>query len=172
MLVLEMAMRGRGQIAELAAIAEPDVGVITNVGPVHVELLGSVEAIAAAKAEILDGAAARRHRRRPGRRGRAGAAPRASARDCSASAPAATSRRVEAGSATASTEALIATPARERALPLPLRRGPQPDQRAGGDRGRGGARRAARRDGRPRCEHRLLPLPRRAHRARATGSSS
>jgi UDP-N-acetylmuramoyl-tripeptide--D-alanyl-D-alanine ligase len=53
-LVLEMAMRGRGQIAELAAIAEPDVSVITNVGPVHVELLGSVEAIAAAKAEILD----------------------------------------------------------------------------------------------------------------------
>jgi len=53
LLVLEMAMRGRGQIADLAAIAEPDVAVITNVGPVHVELLGSVEAIAAAKAEIL-----------------------------------------------------------------------------------------------------------------------
>jgi UDP-N-acetylmuramoyl-tripeptide--D-alanyl-D-alanine ligase len=52
-LVLEMAMRGAGQIAELAAIAEPEVAVITNVGPVHVELLGSVEAIAAAKAEIL-----------------------------------------------------------------------------------------------------------------------
>ncbi len=53
LLVLEMAMRGSGQIAELAAIAEPQVAVITNVGPVHVELLGSVEAIAAAKAEIL-----------------------------------------------------------------------------------------------------------------------
>ena len=53
LLVLEMAMRGPGQIAELAAIAEPRVAVITNVGPVHVELLGSVEAIAAAKAEIL-----------------------------------------------------------------------------------------------------------------------
>ncbi len=52
-LVLEMAMRGAGQIAELAAIAEPDVAVITNVGPVHVELLGSVAAIAAAKAEVL-----------------------------------------------------------------------------------------------------------------------
>ena len=52
-LVLEMAMRGTGQIAELAAIAEPEVAVITNVGPVHVELLGSVEAIAAAKAEVL-----------------------------------------------------------------------------------------------------------------------
>ncbi len=54
-LVLEMAMRGVGQIAELCAIAPPDVAVITNVGPVHVELLGSVEAIAAAKAEIIDG---------------------------------------------------------------------------------------------------------------------
>ncbi|HEY2714735.1 MAG TPA: UDP-N-acetylmuramoyl-tripeptide--D-alanyl-D-alanine ligase [Solirubrobacterales bacterium] len=53
-LVLEMAMRGAGQIAELGAIAEPDVAVITNVGPVHVELLGSVAAIAAAKAEIID----------------------------------------------------------------------------------------------------------------------
>jgi len=54
LLVLEMAMRGAGQIAELGAIAEPDVGVITNVGPVHVELLGSIEVIAAAKAELLD----------------------------------------------------------------------------------------------------------------------
>ena len=53
LLVLEMAMRGPGQIAELAEIAEPRVAVITNVGPVHVELLGSVEAIAAAKAEVL-----------------------------------------------------------------------------------------------------------------------
>jgi UDP-N-acetylmuramoyl-tripeptide--D-alanyl-D-alanine ligase len=53
LMVLEMAMRGPGQIAELAAIAEPEVAVITNVGPVHVELLGSVEAIAAAKAEVL-----------------------------------------------------------------------------------------------------------------------
>ena len=46
-LVLEMAMRGAGQIAELAAIAEPDVGVIVSIGPVHLELLGTVEAIAA-----------------------------------------------------------------------------------------------------------------------------
>ena len=51
--VLEMAMRGEGQIAELAAIAEPDVGVIVNVGPVHLELLGTVERVAAAKAELI-----------------------------------------------------------------------------------------------------------------------
>jgi UDP-N-acetylmuramoyl-tripeptide--D-alanyl-D-alanine ligase len=57
--VLEMAMRGVGQIAELAAIAEPDVGVIVNVGPVHLELLGTIEAIAAAKAELIAGLAPR-----------------------------------------------------------------------------------------------------------------
>ena len=52
-LVLEMAMRGEGQIAELAAIAEPDVGLIVNVGPVHLELLGTIERVAAAKAELI-----------------------------------------------------------------------------------------------------------------------
>jgi len=54
-LVLEMAMRGTGQIAELAAVAEPDVGVIVNVGPAHLGLLGSLENIAAAKAELIAG---------------------------------------------------------------------------------------------------------------------
>jgi UDP-N-acetylmuramoyl-tripeptide--D-alanyl-D-alanine ligase len=54
-LVLEMAMRGRGQIAELCEIAEPDIGAITNIGPVHLELLGTMDAIAEAKAEILMG---------------------------------------------------------------------------------------------------------------------
>jgi UDP-N-acetylmuramoyl-tripeptide--D-alanyl-D-alanine ligase len=54
-LVLEMAMRGAGQIAELTGIAEPDVGLIVNVGPAHLELLGSLEAIAAAKAELITG---------------------------------------------------------------------------------------------------------------------
>jgi len=48
-----MAMRGAGQIAELASIAEPDVGVIVSIGPVHLEFLGTIEAIAAAKAELL-----------------------------------------------------------------------------------------------------------------------
>src|SRR5437763_11256334 len=56
-LVLEMAMRGAGQIAELVAIAEPDVGVIVSIGPVHLELLGTIEAIAAAKAELIGGLA-------------------------------------------------------------------------------------------------------------------
>jgi UDP-N-acetylmuramoyl-tripeptide--D-alanyl-D-alanine ligase len=52
-LVLEMAMRGEGQIAQLVELAEPDVGVIVNVGPVHLELLGTVERVAAAKAELI-----------------------------------------------------------------------------------------------------------------------
>jgi UDP-N-acetylmuramoyl-tripeptide--D-alanyl-D-alanine ligase len=56
-LVLELAMRGPGQIAELTAIVQPEVGVIVNIGPVHLELLGSLEAIAAAKAELIAGLA-------------------------------------------------------------------------------------------------------------------
>ncbi len=52
-LVLEMGMRGPDQITELARIAEPDVGVIVSIGPVHLELLGTIEAIAAAKAELI-----------------------------------------------------------------------------------------------------------------------
>jgi UDP-N-acetylmuramoyl-tripeptide--D-alanyl-D-alanine ligase len=51
--VCEMGMRGLGQIAELCAVAKPDVGVITSVGPVHLELLGTVERVAQAKAEIV-----------------------------------------------------------------------------------------------------------------------
>lgn len=53
-LVLEMAMRGFGQIAELAEIAEPDAAIITNVAPVHVEQMGSIEAIAKEKAAVID----------------------------------------------------------------------------------------------------------------------
>jgi UDP-N-acetylmuramoyl-tripeptide--D-alanyl-D-alanine ligase len=54
-LVLEMAMRGAGQIGELTEIAQPDVGVIVNIGAAHLELLSSIEAIAAAKAELIEG---------------------------------------------------------------------------------------------------------------------
>jgi UDP-N-acetylmuramoyl-tripeptide--D-alanyl-D-alanine ligase len=52
--VVELAMRGFGQIAELCAVARPDLGVITSVGPAHLELVGSVEGVARAKGELLD----------------------------------------------------------------------------------------------------------------------
>ena len=52
--VLEMGMRGLKQIDYLAKIAEPTVGVITNIGPQHIELLGSLENIARAKAELIE----------------------------------------------------------------------------------------------------------------------
>jgi UDP-N-acetylmuramoyl-tripeptide--D-alanyl-D-alanine ligase len=54
-LVTEMGMRGVGQIAALCEVAEPDVAAITNIGPVHLELLGTLEAIVEAKAELLAG---------------------------------------------------------------------------------------------------------------------
>jgi len=51
--VIEMAMRGSGQIALLTQIARPTIGLITNVGTAHIGLLGSEEAIAQAKCELL-----------------------------------------------------------------------------------------------------------------------
>ena len=51
--VIEMAMRGAGQIAELTDIVSPTIGVITNVGKAHIDLLGSEAAIASAKCELL-----------------------------------------------------------------------------------------------------------------------
>jgi UDP-N-acetylmuramoyl-tripeptide--D-alanyl-D-alanine ligase len=51
--IVEMGMRGLGQIAELCEIAQPDIGIITSVGPVHLELLGTVERVAQAKAELI-----------------------------------------------------------------------------------------------------------------------
>jgi UDP-N-acetylmuramoyl-tripeptide--D-alanyl-D-alanine ligase len=51
--ILELAMRGFGQIADLCSIARPDVGVITNVGPVHLELVGSLEGVLRAKGELV-----------------------------------------------------------------------------------------------------------------------
>lgn len=53
-LVVEMGMRGPGEILSLAAIARPQVGVITNVSPVHLERLGSIDNIAAAKRELIE----------------------------------------------------------------------------------------------------------------------
>ncbi len=53
--VFEMGMRGRGEIAYLAGIARPSIGLITNIGPTHLELLGSIENIARAKAELIEG---------------------------------------------------------------------------------------------------------------------
>lgn len=51
--VLELGMNARGEIHRLAEIAEPDVGVITNIGEAHLEFLGSVEEVAEAKGELL-----------------------------------------------------------------------------------------------------------------------
>jgi UDP-N-acetylmuramoyl-tripeptide--D-alanyl-D-alanine ligase len=51
--ILELAMRGFGQIAELCAFARPDAGVITNVGPVHLEKVGDLEGVARAKGELI-----------------------------------------------------------------------------------------------------------------------
>ena len=53
LLIVEMGMRGLGEIAALCAVALPDVGVITNIGPVHLERLGTIERVAQAKAELL-----------------------------------------------------------------------------------------------------------------------
>ena len=50
--VIEMGMRGTGQIEYLTRIVEPDVAVVVNAGSAHIELLGSTDAIAQAKAEI------------------------------------------------------------------------------------------------------------------------
>ena len=52
--ILELAMRGFGQIAELCEIARPEIGVITNIGPVHLELVESVEGVARAKGELIE----------------------------------------------------------------------------------------------------------------------
>jgi UDP-N-acetylmuramoyl-tripeptide--D-alanyl-D-alanine ligase len=51
--IAELAMRGIGQIAYLGEIALPDIALVTSIGPVHLELLGTVERVAEAKAEIL-----------------------------------------------------------------------------------------------------------------------
>src|SRR6185312_575296 len=56
--VVELGMNHAGEISTLVRIAEPDVRVWTNVGEAHIGFFGSVDAIADAKAEILEGAGA------------------------------------------------------------------------------------------------------------------
>ncbi|MBK8394374.1 MAG: UDP-N-acetylmuramoyl-tripeptide--D-alanyl-D-alanine ligase [Leptospiraceae bacterium] len=53
--VCEMGMNHKGEISRLSAMVKPDYGLITNVGPCHIENLGSLENIAHAKSEIIDG---------------------------------------------------------------------------------------------------------------------
>lgn len=52
--VLEMAMYARGEIALLCELAQPSIGVVTIIGPVHMSRLGSLEAIVAAKQELVE----------------------------------------------------------------------------------------------------------------------
>jgi UDP-N-acetylmuramoyl-tripeptide--D-alanyl-D-alanine ligase len=56
--VLEMGMSAKGEIRKLASIAEPNQGVVTNVNPVHLEFFKSIDEIAEAKAELIEGLSA------------------------------------------------------------------------------------------------------------------
>ena len=78
--ILELAMRGFGQIAELCAFSRPQVGVITNVGPVHLEKVGDLDGVVRAKSELVAALPQGRHggrpRRLPDRSGRSRRRPR------------------------------------------------------------------------------------------------
>ncbi len=54
LVIAEMGMRGLGQIAWLSSFTRPDIAVITNVGPVHLELVETIENVARAKAELIE----------------------------------------------------------------------------------------------------------------------
>jgi UDP-N-acetylmuramoyl-tripeptide--D-alanyl-D-alanine ligase len=51
--ILELAMRGFGQIAALCDVARPEIGVVTNIGPVHLELVDSIDGVVRAKSELI-----------------------------------------------------------------------------------------------------------------------
>lgn len=53
-LVLEMGMRGFGQIADLCRVARPAIGVVTSIGEAHTELVGGIEGVARAKGELIE----------------------------------------------------------------------------------------------------------------------
>ncbi len=55
LVLVEIGMRGLGQIKEACSFVRPQIGLITSIGPVHLELLGTIERVARAKAELLHG---------------------------------------------------------------------------------------------------------------------
>jgi UDP-N-acetylmuramoyl-tripeptide--D-alanyl-D-alanine ligase len=52
--ITELAMRGFGQIAELADLTRPEIGVVVTIGPVHLEKVGTVEGVVRAKSELIE----------------------------------------------------------------------------------------------------------------------
>ena len=52
--ITELAMRGFGQIAELAELTRPEIGVVVTIGPVHLEKVGSLEGVVRAKSELIE----------------------------------------------------------------------------------------------------------------------
>jgi hypothetical protein len=103
LVICEMGMRGLGQIAELCAVARPDVAVITSIGPVHLELLGTVETWRRRRRRSSP-RCRRRHRGRP-RRAAARAVPRAGRHHDRALRPESVDvvRAIEAGAGSGST---------------------------------------------------------------------
>ncbi|MGZ4397907.1 MAG: UDP-N-acetylmuramoyl-tripeptide--D-alanyl-D-alanine ligase [Gaiellaceae bacterium] len=51
--IVEIGMRGLGQVTEACGFVRPEIGIVTSIGPVHLELMGTVERVAQAKAELL-----------------------------------------------------------------------------------------------------------------------
>ena len=164
-LVLEMAMRGLGQIAELCEIAEPDVAAITNVGPVHLELLGTLEAIAEAKAEILAGPGGGRDRRHPRRRRGARAPPPRRSGDADLR-PWRRRHRSRRRALRRRHRCSDRNAGRRSDLRAAVRRGPQPPERPLRDRHRHRPGLRGCRDGPPGSGDRVLAAARRARAAR------